>query len=860
MEIIKRSGQIEAFTSEKIRVAMAAAFENPDADTAVLDTMTGEIVVWAEGVVASGVPITVEAVQDVVERTLVAHNRYDEAKRFILYRDGRAKLRMARDAVLERFPRDDGQSGQSPEVQSPEGDSLAGTLNRTLKEIQADFTEAEYGLDHLAQKFLSFVTEGMDADAALAALIRAAVELTTQEAPRWEYIAARLEFTRFYRSLRSESDRRGWDGFGTKISALAAEGLYGEYIPLAYSVEEIESFASLIDVSRDRLLTWSALDLLLKRYVIRTRDHRAVESPQEMFLGIAMHLAMNERADRARWVGRFYDILSRLEVTVATPTLSNARKPFHQLSSCFIDTVPDSLDGIYRSIDNFAQVSKYGGGMGMYFGKVRAVGGPIRGFQGVAGGVLRWIKLANDTAVAVDQLGMRQGSVAVWLDAWHRDLPEFLQIKTNNGDDRMKAHDVFPGVCYPDLFWRLARDEIEAQWHMMCPHEILTVKGWALEDFWGEEWEKRYLECVADPRIAKRTIPVKEIVRLILKSAVETGTPFAFYRDAVNRMNPNSHAGIVYCSNLCTEIAQNMSPVELVSREAVTDNGETVVVETTRPGDFVTCNLASVALGNVDLDAEGELERVVSTVVRMLDDVIDLNYYPLHYAEITNRKYRPIGLGVSGYHHMLAKRGIKWESEAHLAFADSLFERINRAAIGASADLAGEKGAYGVFEGSDWHTGAYFDKRGYSGREWDSLRDRVAKTGMRNAYLIAIAPTSSTSIIAGTTAGIDPIMKRFFLEEKKGSIVPRVAPDLSMKTFWYYKNAHLIDQEWSIRAAGARQRHIDQAQSINLYITTDFSLRQVLNLYLRAWEEGVKSVYYVRSQALEVTECETCAS
>ncbi len=863
MEIIKRTGQIEPFTGEKIRVAMAAAFEDPDTDSAVLDKMTGEILVWAEGVAASGVPITVEAVQDVVERTLVAHNRYDEAKRFILYRDGRAKLRTARDAVLERFPRDGGPSGpagSAPIGSAPEGDSLAGTLNRTLKEIQADFTETEYALDHLAQKFRSFVTEGMDADAALAALIRAAVELTTQEAPRWEYIAARLEFTRFYRSLRAESDRRGWDGFGSKISALVAEGLYGEYIPLAYSAAEIESFASLIDVSRDRLLTWSALDLLLKRYVIRTRDHRAVESPQEMFLGIAMHLAMNERADRALWVSRFYDILSRLEATVATPTLSNARKPFHQLSSCFIDTVPDSLDGIYRSIDNFAQVSKYGGGMGMYFGKVRAVGGPIRGFQGVAGGVLRWIKLANDTAVAVDQLGMRQGSVAVWLDAWHRDLPEFLQIKTNNGDDRMKAHDVFPGVCYPDLFWRLARDEIEAQWHMMCPHEILTVKGWALEDFWGEEWEKRYLECVADPRIAKRTIPVKEIVRLILKSAVETGTPFAFYRDAVNRMNPNSHAGIVYCSNLCTEIAQNMSPVELVSREAVTDNGETVVVETTRPGDFVTCNLASVALGNVDLDAEGELERVVSTVVRMLDDVIDLNYYPLHYAEITNRKYRPIGLGVSGYHHMLAKRGIKWESEAHLAFADSLFERINRAAIRASADLAAEKGAYGVFEGSDWHTGAYFDKRGYSGREWDSLRDRVAKTGMRNAYLIAIAPTSSTSIIAGTTAGIDPIMKRFFLEEKKGSIVPRVAPDLSMKTFWYYKNAHLIDQEWSIRAAGARQRHIDQAQSINLYITTDFSLRQVLNLYLRAWEEGVKSVYYVRSQALEVTECETCAS
>ncbi len=853
MNIVKRTGQREIFTGDKIRAAMAASFLREDAEGAatgesvqsLLDAMTAEIVKWADALDAEGIPVTVEAVQDVAERTLVAHNRYGEAKRFILYRDSRAKLREARLSLLEAYPWDEG---------------LSAALNGALKDVQADFAEAEYGLEHLLQKFRSFLADSTEAEEALAALVRAAVELTSQEAPRWEYIASRLEFVRFYRALDAESAKRGWEGFYGKVSALVADGLYGEYIPLAYSAAEIEGFARLIDPARDRLLAWSALDLLLRRYVIRTRDHVPVESPQEMFLGIAMHLAMNEKNDRALWVSRFYDILSRLEVTVATPTLSNARKPFHQLSSCFIDTVPDSLDGIYRSIDSFAQVSKYGGGMGLYFGKVRAVGGPIRGFQGVAGGVLRWIKLANDTAVAVDQLGMRQGSVAVWLDAWHRDLPEFLQIKTNNGDDRMKAHDVFPGVCYPDLFWRLARDEIEAPWHLMCPHEILTVKGWSLEDFWGDEWEKRYKECVADPRIAKRTIPVKEIVRLTLKSAVETGTPFAFNRDHVNRMNPNSHAGVIYCSNLCTEIAQNMSPVELLRKETLTENGETVVVETTRPGDFVTCNLASVALGNVEVDDDAELERVVSTAVRMLDDVIDLNFYPLQYAELTNRKYRPIGLGISGYHHLLAKRGVKWESEAHLEFSDRLFERLNRAAIRASAGLAREKGAYGLFPGSDWQTGAYFDKRGYAGTEWDALRAEVADSGLRNAYLIAIAPTSSTSIIAGTTAGLDPIMKRFFLEEKKGSIVPRVAPDLSLKTFWFYKNAHLIDQEWSVRAAGVRQRHIDQAQSMNLYITTDFTLRQVLNLYVRSWEEGVKSVYYVRSQALEVTECETCSS
>ena len=545
---------------------------------------------------------------------------------------------------------------------------------------------------------------------------------------------------------------------------------------------------------------------------------------------------------------------------MATPTMSNARKPYHQLSSCFIDTVPDSLDGIYRSIDNFAKVSKLGGGMGMYFGKVRATGSAIRGFQGAAGGVIRWIRLVNDTAVAVDQLGMRQGAVAVYLDVWHKDLPEFLQLRTNNGDDRMKAHDVFPAVCYPDLFWRLAETNIDSQWHLMCPHEILTVKGYALEDSFGEEWEKRYTDCVNDPRITKRTVTVKDIVRLVLRSAVETGTPFAFNRDTVNKMNPNAHVGVIYCSNLCTEIAQNMAPIEHVSTEVRTENDDTVVVTTTHPGEFVVCNLASLSLGHLPVEDEDYMQRTVETAVRALDNVIDLNFHPVEYARLTNQKYRSIGLGVSGYHHMLAKRGIKWESEAHLDLADEVFEIINYAAIKADTELAAEKGSYSLFEGSDWQTGAYFEKRRYTANKWEALRKKVAKNGMRNAYLLAVAPTSSTSILSGTTAGIDPVMKRFFLEEKKGSMLPRVAPELSMKTWWYYKAAHTVDQSWSVRACGIRQRHIDQSQSMNLYITNDFTMRQVLSLYLEAWRSGVKTVYYIRSKSLEVEDCDSCSS
>ena len=729
-----------------------------------------------------------------------------------------------------------------------------------MEAIQKDFPEDIYYLGILEDKFLTFQKPELSIEENLQLLIKAAVELTTQEAPKWEMIAARLLLFTFERELRKAEESCQITTLYEKIVYLTGRGLYGQYILENYTKEEIDEFETFLAPERNDLFTYSGLELLLNRYVIHTRQGVALESPQEMFLGIAMHLAMKEQKDRALWVKRFYDMLSKLQVTMATPTLSNARKPYHQLSSCFIDIVPDSLNGIYRSIDNFAKVSKFGGGMGMYFGKVRASGSAIRGFEGAAGGVIRWIRLANDTAVAVDQLGVRQGAVAVYLDVWHRDLPEFLNLRTNNGDDRMKAHDVFPAVCYPDYFWEQARDNIEGDWYLMCPHEILTVKGYALEDCYGEAWKEKYLDCVQDDRIKKRVVPIKDIIRLIIKSAVETGTPFTFNRDHVNRMNPNGHKGMIYCSNLCTEIAQNMSGIEEVEERVETVNGETVVVTVTKPGDFVVCNLASLSLGHLNVEDGEEIADITKCAVRALDNVIDLNFFPVPYAKINNEKYRPIGLGVSGYHHMLAKQGISWESEQHLQFVGDVFSKIHYAAIEASSEIAKEKGSYTYFEGSDWQTGKYFDKRHLKTEKWNQLREKVKQQGLRNAYLLAIAPTSSTSIIAGTSAGLDPIMNRYFLEEKKNGLMPRVAPELSMETFWYYKNAHYIDQKWSVRACGVRQRHIDQAQSMNLYITNEYTFRKVLDLYILAWEEGVKTIYYIRSKSLEVEECEVCSS
>ena len=839
MDITKRNGEIEVYDNNKISIAIKKSFISTGKE--VSDSEIAGMVSEVEQFITDNPELrTVEDIQNRVEKCLMAHGHYDEAKNYILFRYQRNEQRQAINYIA--WAADDRK------------------LADVLQSVAREYRERSYSMVTLQEKFSSFSKPGMSQKDAIDALIKAAVELTTPEAPSWEMISARILSYRSEKNISRLEEEMGLRTFYRKLKYMTEEGLYGDYILQNYSEEEINEAATFIDPERNKLLNYSGLDLLLKRYVIKNYSGKVIERVQEMFLGIALHLAMPEKEDRLMWVRRIYDLLSKLEVTMATPTLSNSRKPSHQLSSCFIDTVPDSLDGIYRSLDNFSQVSKFGGGMGMYFGKVRATGGNIRGFKGVAGGVIRWMRLVNDTAVAVDQLGMRQGAVAVYLDVWHKDLPEFLQLRTNNGDDRMKAHDIFPAICYPDLFWKMAEEDMNQNWSLFCPNEIMRIKGYCLEDCYGEEWERKYLDCVNDQRLSRRVISIKDIVRLVLRSAVETGTPFTFNRDTVNRANPNAHKGMIYCSNLCTEIAQNMAPIETVSKEVETKDGDTVVVTTTRPGEFVVCNLASLSLGRLPLEDEEKMKEKVATVVRALDNVINLNFYPVPYAQLTNQRYRSIGLGISGYHHALAKRRIKWESEEHLEFMDKVFETINRAAILASSNLAKEKGNYQFFEGSDWQTGTYFDKRGYDSAEWQDVRKTVALQGMRNAYLLAVAPTSSTSIIAGTTAGLDPIMKRFFLEEKKGSMLPRVAPELSDETYWMYKSAYLINQKWSVRASGVRQRHIDQAQSMNLYITNDFTMRQILDLYLLAWKEGVKTIYYVRSKSLEVEECESCSS
>jgi len=740
-------------------------------------------------------------------------------------------------------------------------------LNELCKDAICGIKDKDgiYTEEKLLIALKNIIREGMNSNEIRKSLIQVSLELTTDMEPSWQYAAAKIytyelyDKVRITRNLNENGDL--YKNYYELIQELTEKGLYGRYILENYSRKDILELEKEIKIERDFLFNYSGINLLANRYLVQDYDRNPIELPQQMFMGIAMHLAIPEKKeDRVYFAKRFYDVLSSLKATMATPTMSNARKPFYQLSSCFIDSVEDSLEGIYKSLDNFAKVSKFGGGMGIYMGKIRALGSPIRGFKGASGGIIPWVKLFNDTAIAVDQLGVRNGSVAIWLDAWHKDIPEFLQIRTNNGDDRKKAHDVFPGLCYPDLFWRLAEENIDSNWHMMCPHEIKSIRGYNLEDFYGSEWEEKYYECVQDERIEKRIMSVKDLVRLIIKSAAETGAPFAFYRDTANKMNPNKHEGMIYSSNLCSEIMQNMSPMQIQKSEIVKDKDSYTVVEKIIPGDFVVCNLSSIVLGNIDVNNDEEMEYVIETQIRAMDNVIDLNYYSVPFAEITNKKYRAIGLGTSGYHHMLANNKIHWTEEAHKAFADKVYEKINYYAIKSSMKISKEKGCYKLFKDSDWHNGNYFELRDYKDNKWADLRSEVHEFGMRNGYLIAVAPNGSTATIAGTSEGIDPIMARFYLDEKKGSIIPKTAPNLSEDNYWYYNSAYNIEQSWSVKINGIRQRHIDQGQSFNLYITNNYTMRQIMNLYIEACKSGVKSIYYVRSKSLEVTECETCSA
>ena len=704
-------------------------------------------------------------------------------------------------------------------------------------------------------------------------LIRLAIDKVSIEEPYWDRVASKLYLYDIIKQagINRQYRRYGYGDFYKLIKNLTKMGLYHEDIIKHYYKKEIMELGDYIKPERDHLLTFVGVKTLAERYLIRSHDGKTLELPQEAYMGVAMYLALAEKEEkRVEWAKKFYDVISVINSTSATPTMSNARKPFSQLSSCFIGTMNDSLESIYHVTTSFANVSKFGGGMGIYIGKLRAENSDIRGFKNTSKGIVYWCKLINDTSLACDQLGTRKGAVSVTLDCWHRDIFTFLALKTTNGDERLKAMDIFPSVSIPDIF--MEQVKTKGDWYLFCPHEIETHMGYRIEDYWGKEFEKKYWECVENPDLPKIKIKAIDIMQQIIKSTTETGNPFLFFRDTVNKMNPiNQDGKIIYCSNLCHEICQNTSPNgEAIKSTLVDRNGEVHIYESRKQGEFVVCNLASLVLDRID--SHEKIKEVVPVVIRMMDNVIDLNFYPVEEAKNTNKQYRSLGLGAFGYHAMLAKNKIRWESDEHLEFVDNIFEMINYYAIKASMELAIEKGKCEMSNGSEWESGEYFHKRDYTTgnkigneitlRMWKDLSEEVRQHGMRNSYLMAIAPNGSSSLYGGSTQSIDPIFSTLYYDEKKNQVVPIIAPYLSPETMFYYKPAHAIEQKWSIKANAVRQRHIDQSQSFNIYINPeDNNLGiKVLKMYIQAWSSGCKTIYYTRSMSLDVEDCVACSS
>jgi len=713
------------------------------------------------------------------------------------------------------------------------------------------------------EKALRTVDTELTPDKVTDRLIKIALENIDEANPAWTYVAARFYLQELYRKAgenRKFNPDARYGSLYELIQMLTEEGVYAPSILAKYTKEEIDHFASMIDPDKDMLFNYLGIYTVATRYLATDHDKNTYELPQERWMIIAMYLMQDEdKAKRSKLVEEAYWALSNLYMTVATPTLTNAGKTHGQLSSCFIDTVDDSLQSIYDSNTDIAKLSKNGGGIGVYMGKVRARGSSIKGFKGMSSGVVPWIKQLNNTAVSVDQLGTRKGAIAIYLDVWHKDIESFLDLKLNNGDDRMRAHDIFTGVCLPDYF--MEQVDKRGDWYLFDPHEVRQVMGFSLEDFYDEEkgdgeWRRKYEACVQTQELSRRVIPAIDIMKRIMKSQLESGTPFMFYRDEVNRQNSNSHNGMIYCSNLCTEITQNQSPTEFVEEFLEKDN---TIMKKYKPGDYVVCNLSSINLGKAV--PANVLERLIKIQVRMLDNVIDINTLPIMQAELTNKKYRAIGLGTFGWHHLLAKENIGWETEEAVNYADELYEKIAYLTIKNSMELSREKGSYPAFEGSKWSTGAYFDVKGYTTDKWVELKEKVKEHGIRNGYLMAVAPNSTTAMIAGSTASIDPIFNVFYSEEKKDFRIPVTAPELDHRTYNIYRrSAYIVDQRWSVKQNAVRQKHIDQSISFNFYVPNTIRASILLDLHLQAWKEGLKTTYYVRSTSNDVEECEWCQS
>jgi len=863
--IQKRNGRRALFEAHKIHNAMKKAFiaQQGASDEAVLSDLTAQVVeLLGERSQDATIP-SVEYVQDLVERVLMRGAYHEVAKAYILYR-----ARHQQQRETERLA---DIAGSRVLVLDHEGARVAFDVQRLRSR-----------LDRLAQGLPSVdvaeVVEAVLRGVFSLMTLRSVEDLLVHEIKsrierhyQYSALAARVVLDGLYRRLLHQ-------GLGEEaLGSAHAQGFAG-YVRQGVELElldsrllefDLEKLAGALRVERDLEFHYLGMQTLADRYLLRVRqgEREPFELPQWLWMRVAMGMALAEKDAPTDWAIRFYEVLSSLQVVSSTPTLFNSGTTHSQMSSCYLNAVEDSMEGIFRTYSDCAQLSKWAGGIGTDWTAVRSKGAAIRGTNGVSQGVVPFLKIFNDVALAVNQGGKRKGALCAYLELWHRDVEEFLELKKNTGDERRRTHDIHTAVMIPDLFMQRVR--AKENWTLFSPD---TVPG--LQDAFGQDFVRRYTEAEKAGLPYSVQVPALELWRKLLTMLYETGHPWITFKDAMNVRNPQQHAGVIHNSNLCTEITLN------------TGADETAV-----------CNLASLNLArmveNGTLD-ERKVRSAVTLAIRMLDNVIDQNFYPIEKARNANMRHRPVGLGLMGYQDALYQLGIEFDSAENVEFADTSMELISHAALLASARLAAERGAYPSYEGSLWSQGILpldtLDRlevqRGFAipvprstRQDWESVRQAIRTHGMRNSNTLAIAPTATISNIAGTVPCVEPSFRNLYMKENLSGnfvVINRHLVDaLAARGLWneqvlqrikynngsvlgvegvpadiqrLFKETFEIDPHWILEAASRRSKWIDQSASTNIFIKTT-SGKVLSEVYQRAWELGLKTTYYLRTLA-----------
>ncbi|GAL95091.1 ribonucleotide reductase of class Ia (aerobic), alpha subunit [Microcystis aeruginosa NIES-44] len=663
-------------------------------------------------------------------------------------------------------------------------------------------------------------------------LINCALEMCSPEEPDWRYVAGRLHIWSLWKdTLVARGYQYG--NYEKTVKTQVKNRLYDERI-LIYSEAELKEAGSWINPDWDIDYDYAGALLITSRYLLKN------ELPQEALLTCSLLLASVESpGNRLPWAKKFYQAIAQRKISLATPILANLRTPKGSLTSCFILSIDDSLESIFGEITNAARISKNGGGVGVNVSRIRATGSWVMGKANASGGIIPWIKLLNDTAIAVNQGGRRAGAVTIGVDIWHLDVPEFLEMQTENGDQRRKAYDIFPQLVITDEFMR--RVITKAEWTLVDPYEVRTKLGIELAELWGEEFEEAYrlVEANLDKEIVLyKKINARDLFKTIMRSQVETGMPYIAFKDTINRANPNKHDGYIPGVNLCTESFSNVTPDKTAH----------------------CCNLVSLNLANIDGE---EIESNCQIAVRILDNTIDITNPPFDNAKNHNDKYRTIGVGAMGLADWLAKRKLSYNNLSEIS---NLFEEIGYWCTYSSMELAKERGAYQAFLGSEWSQGkligakpvAWFLNNAVQPQRWQQLAEDIQRFGIRNSHITAIAPNTSSSLVQGCTASVLPVYSRFFYDKWAKGTVP-IAPPFIEEAFWFYPENKNLEQQQVVKAIATMQEWIDTGISMELLFNLNegvyfpaepnrcLTAKDIFDTLVMAWELGCKAIYYVRT-------------